>query len=54
MRRPNGYRANQVRVLLVEAGGADRRPYLRTTRWRGGPEKYAALMQHLRENDYPT
>lgn len=45
--------SHQVLVLLVEAGGADRRPYLRITRWTGGPEKYAALVQHLRENDYP-
>jgi hypothetical protein len=45
--------SHQVLVLLVEAGG-DRRPYLRITRWTGGPENHAALVQHLRENDYPN
>ncbi|MDX3230355.1 hypothetical protein [Streptomyces sp. ME19-01-6] len=46
--------SHQVRVLLVEAGGADRRPYLRITRGTGRPEKYAALVQHLREDDSPN
>lgn len=46
--------SHQVRVLLAEAGGPDRRPYLRITRWTGGPENHAALVQHLRENDYPN
>jgi choline dehydrogenase-like flavoprotein len=46
--------SHQALVLLAEAGGADRRPYLRITRWTGAPEKYAALVQHLRENDYPN